>query len=465
MKVADEQFGQAALAAIDRLIELNTEFGLPVPGDACQRLRAKLAEGIYKVLVCGEAKAGKSSFVNSMLGADILPTDVDVATSQVFCVRAAPGQEPSYRVVFEDGSTRSVAQADLERYGSQVAIDRTGPADVPAQVRQIDVAVPGAFLPDGVQLLDTPGLGALYAAHAQITHRFLPQSDAVIMIIESGHPVLRAEIGLIDSVLSVTDRLFFIQTKIDQYDTAAWQEILRRNSQILTEHFADRLPGLRIWPFSSANLRAAADSLHAEALTLVSRYPDLADALAAFLDSVCAAPRAGEALAAFADHHQMAQAVLAARHRDLASQNEAAAAGQREELKKRWQDFNAAWGDQGGKRRSLEQGIRRITTLSRQAFRESLSGDAPLCREIETRIRTVATVAEANQLGTSLGETVVVAATTQWQRVCAEANRQYAQLFEPFIAEADTIVVPPTPTESPAPTTASRVPAGGQPGL
>src|SRR5919107_5613708 len=50
-------------------------------------------------LVVGEAKRGKSTFVNALIGRDILPTDVRVATSQVFDVR--PADREAYHLRFE----------------------------------------------------------------------------------------------------------------------------------------------------------------------------------------------------------------------------------------------------------------------------------------------------------------------------------------------------------------------------
>lgn len=38
----------------------------------------------FEVVVCGEVKKGKSSFINAIIGEDILPVDTKVATSQAF---------------------------------------------------------------------------------------------------------------------------------------------------------------------------------------------------------------------------------------------------------------------------------------------------------------------------------------------------------------------------------------------
>ncbi len=45
----------------------------------------RLNQGIFRLVVMGEIKKGKSSFINALLGEpDLLPTSSDVATSVVF---------------------------------------------------------------------------------------------------------------------------------------------------------------------------------------------------------------------------------------------------------------------------------------------------------------------------------------------------------------------------------------------
>ena len=45
------------------------------PPAALGRYRHKLRENAYKVLVVGEAKRGKSTFVNALIGRDVLSTE------------------------------------------------------------------------------------------------------------------------------------------------------------------------------------------------------------------------------------------------------------------------------------------------------------------------------------------------------------------------------------------------------
>jgi hypothetical protein len=128
---------QQTVAVLDELISKTGEFELADPPPALERYRGKLRENAYKVLVVWEAKRGKSTFVNALIGQDILPTDVDVATSQVFNIR--PSQREAYRVRFEDGSVREILSEDLPHHGSRIVPD-AGVVPAPQEIiRRIEV--------------------------------------------------------------------------------------------------------------------------------------------------------------------------------------------------------------------------------------------------------------------------------------------------------------------------------------
>src|SRR5215211_8356160 len=179
------------VAVLDELISRAGEFELADPPPALDLCRRKLRENAYEVLVVGEAKRGKSTFVNALIGRDILPTDVEVSTSQVFNIR--PSEKEAYRLRFEDGSAQEVSREDIKLYGSQVKAEAGVVPTLDQIIRWIEADVPIRFLPAGVSILDTPGLGALYAGHAQITHRLVPEADAVIFVLESGEPMIQVE--------------------------------------------------------------------------------------------------------------------------------------------------------------------------------------------------------------------------------------------------------------------------------
>ena len=67
----------------------------------------------YDVVVCGEVKKGKSSFINAIIGDDLLPVNTDVATSQVF--RIVNSDEKKYELVFINGTRKTINRDDLPR--------------------------------------------------------------------------------------------------------------------------------------------------------------------------------------------------------------------------------------------------------------------------------------------------------------------------------------------------------------
>jgi ribosome biogenesis GTPase A len=438
--LAADEFREQTVEILDRLTERCATLELSEPPEALAMLMRKLAEDEHRVLVLGEVKRGKSSFVNALLGTNLLPTSEEVATCQPFCVRAR--DEGGYRLRFEDGSARQIALDELAAYGSQVQVDRGEAADLEAPLRWIEVDVPARFLPDRVALLDLPGLGAVNAGHAEITRRFVPLADAVIFVLDAGQPLGGREVELLASLLEVTSRIFFIQTKIDQHSREFWEQTLRRNEAILAERFGGRLRDTRVWPVSSANLLAAASAgdNDADALLFVSRYRELAASLHEFLADVCAAPRAVAALMLAARHHQACHRVLDARLQSLSDLSARQAAAHREAVAGHRSAFQDAWGQTGHERSALLKSIRRIANLSKQQLRESLQASGPIAVEMKRRIDAIDSVEQANELGTTIGADIVAAAMDEWQRICQLATEQYAELLEPLLEASDALM-------------------------
>lgn len=431
------------IAILDHLLGKSREFELPAPPDGMETSRKKLIDNAYKVLVVGEAKRGKSTLINALIGDEILPTDVDVATSQVFCVTPAP--QAAYRVRFEDESYREISAEELPAYGSQAVADAGGTPTVDRLIRWIEVESPSCFLPKNISILDTPGLGALYAAHAQITHRFVPQADAVIFVLDSGQPVGQEELDFIEMLLQVTATIFFIQTKIDQYGREQWQSIQQRNEEILRAHFADRLPDTRVWAVSSSNLQKAASASSpkdAEAYLLVSRQKELIAALEAFLFRVAGWGRSAEALLIAEQYYAASRRALGGRLTMLTEESKSRQAELQEHAKEHMQQFQSEWGERGSRRQDLEHGIRRAIDLGKQNFRQALQPSGEIPATIEKRIQALTSIERADKLAKSLGEEITTLVMNKWSWVCIEAHRQCTDLLRPFLDAAEAITAP-----------------------
>lgn len=140
------------------------------------------------VLVCGEFKRGKSTFVNALIGNTVCPTDVDICTSVVSVIRyGAKEKVIRHYGDFSDIKSEEIAFDNLERYtvGDAEAIDNT---------LYVEIELPLEPLKAGLTVIDTPGVGGLDPRHAALTNYFLPEADVVIFMTDVNEPLTTTEI-------------------------------------------------------------------------------------------------------------------------------------------------------------------------------------------------------------------------------------------------------------------------------
>jgi Dynamin family len=223
--------------------------------------RERLELGLFRLVVMGEIKKGKSSFINALLGEpDLLPTANDVATSTVFKVLYGPAKK--YLVFFQPDvdsgkrlPPRVITSVEVSAYGTE--------SGNPANAKRVDfigVELPNPLLKDGLVIVDTPGVGGLFKAHRQITWAYAPNADAVIFVLDSVESVISAdEVSFLKELTSkVTKRVYFVQTKTDAggiEQSASWRE---RNLAILSEQLGFSRDRIVYFPVSSKQ-KAVAD--------------------------------------------------------------------------------------------------------------------------------------------------------------------------------------------------------------
>lgn len=214
--------------------------GGPVESVCMEKLE-HYAGGKFNIVVLGEIKKGKSSFVNALLGIqDLLPVDTDIATSCAF--RVSYGEQLSYTVHFqpelaEDG-TLQPARESMVLAGADEAVKfgtENGNPLNREKVDYIDVTCPSEFLKAGFTLIDTPGLGGLYEGHRAMTYRYVTQADAVFFVVDHTAPLGKLECQYIDDVLAVTPYLYFVQTKCSTISESACDKRKENNLSIIQQ--------------------------------------------------------------------------------------------------------------------------------------------------------------------------------------------------------------------------------------
>jgi Dynamin family len=200
-------------------------------------LRERLAEERLQVAVLGQFKRGKSTFLNALLGAPLLPTGVVPLTAIATFIRWAAA--PTIRVAYlDDRPAGELRDPDIVQLREQLArfVTEEGNPHNRLKVARVDLFYPAAILRSGIVLIDTPGVGSTLRHNTEAAIDVLPECDAGFFVLSADPPVTEAELIYLERVRPHVAQLFFILNKIDYLgdsDRAAAIKFLR---DALREH-------------------------------------------------------------------------------------------------------------------------------------------------------------------------------------------------------------------------------------
>jgi small GTP-binding protein len=147
---------------------------------------------LFLLVVVGEFNAGKSAFINALIGS---------------------------RVV-QEGVTPTTAQIDVLQYGDVIAREPRGPA---LHV----ITAPAPILRD-VHIVDTPGTNAIIRKHEAITSEFVPRSDLVLFVTSADRPFTETERAFLEKVRGWGKKVVVVVNKVDILETERQVEEIRR---------------------------------------------------------------------------------------------------------------------------------------------------------------------------------------------------------------------------------------------
>lgn len=250
---------------LERLASLAEQAGLSQLAAQARSLAERIEQGRFFVACVGQFKRGKSSLLNALVGEPILPAGVLPVTAVVTIVRWGPRR--AARILTPVG-WREIEPSSLVEY---VAEERN-PGNQKG-VTAIEVFVPSELLADGLCLVDTPGLGSVFAAASEATEAFLPHIDVALVVVGGDPPISAAELALVEKVATQVDRIILVLNKADRLSAADVAEAKRFAEQVLAQKLnrslapilevsaAERLEGrgpTRDWNRLESSLRALA---------------------------------------------------------------------------------------------------------------------------------------------------------------------------------------------------------------
>lgn len=200
-------------------------------------LQQKFAEQKLTILVAGEMKAGKSTFINTLLGIDILAMSPEVCTNVP--TKIVYGKEERIIVHFDrqtsGGKKQSkvITRAEVATYSTESANKENK-----NKVDYIEIQVSSPLLAEGLAFIDTPGLGAIDPLHAIATYRIATQADIIFFLGDSRKPLTESEIASLKNLIKVSEpqQIFHLLTCCDLKNT---DDIIVSNQQMFDKDLAE----------------------------------------------------------------------------------------------------------------------------------------------------------------------------------------------------------------------------------
>ncbi len=174
---------------------------------------ARSLNELFLLVIVGEFNAGKSAFINALIGNPVMPEGAIPTTSVINLLRY--GAEPS-ETMLPDG-----------------VIQRTWPA---------------TFLEE-ITVVDTPGTNAIIREHEALTQKFVPRSDLVLFVTSADRPFTESEREFMAQIREWGKKIVIILNKIDLLrDEASKEQVVE-----FVRESIDRLLGFdpEIFPVSA----------------------------------------------------------------------------------------------------------------------------------------------------------------------------------------------------------------------
>ena len=185
-------------------------------------LQRTIDNDVYCVVVMGEFKRGKSTFVNSLLGDKLLPMAVLPETATVNFIMYS--EKLYLQVIYKNGVIENgeVNETFLKQFSARVEGSKA------TDVNYIRIGYPVEMLKNHIVFIDTPGVSDLDETRCDVTYGIIPIANAIIFLMDANTPFTKSERDFIVERLipQGVDDILFILNKYDCVDEEEEDDLL-----------------------------------------------------------------------------------------------------------------------------------------------------------------------------------------------------------------------------------------------
>jgi GTP-binding protein EngB required for normal cell division len=231
--------------------DLCDRHGISTLEDFVESTRAFAQEKTLNIAVLGRFKAGKSSFLNQLLGRPLLPVGVIPVTSVVTEIQWGPADRAE--ILFAGGRRE---QAAIDRIGDFIS-ESQNPENV-KEVERVRVELASMDRYRGIRFVDTPGLESVFEHNTDTSLEWLPNVGLALVAVGVDPPLSQHDIELIRNLSRYTPNISLLLTKVDVLDEAERVQVQEFVQKQLARYWSGAVP---VFPYS---VRPGFERLRAE---------------------------------------------------------------------------------------------------------------------------------------------------------------------------------------------------------
>lgn len=233
------------------------------------RIKAKKNDKLLNLSVIGEFSTGKSTFINALLGKELLASSAMQGTTVASTVIEYGS---TYRLDVEylnNMPPQSLSFTTFERLKTALQTYTTLPS-IAKTLKSVHVFMPLEILHHDFRIIDTPGTNVTEAWHEDVTIRTLKESSDLSIILLSASKQLTSTFRtFVDTYLTdILPQCIFVVTKVDELRTRECKRVLSYIKTTTESEF--ELKDAVVLPFSSLQVLEAAQDPNA-----VKEIPDV----------------------------------------------------------------------------------------------------------------------------------------------------------------------------------------------
>ena len=175
----------------------------------CDRLNDK----IFRLVVVGEFSSGKSTFINAIIGKDVLKhaaTETTATVTYIYNVSADDNRLNTCEIEYINGNT--ICLPDLGKLKEYTTVNSE--INVAESIRSVSIYVNFLNVDYPIVITDTPGLNGIADKHREITLDEIKKAHACIYLLSS-NGVKSTDFDFISILLNYQRKFIFVQNFID----------------------------------------------------------------------------------------------------------------------------------------------------------------------------------------------------------------------------------------------------------